>query len=148
MGVAAQQLFTKGRDTAEGIYVPVHIRRLLDEFSRRYDELRQIRRREMTWFILVLSFGFLGLTSLMLFSSTPILLTFCLLLAFFVTLAHYLRVKEASYHAYVNVHILHHHLLGKLEVGLCEHETVCQCAENVRKYMWKKYKISLYENLL
>jgi hypothetical protein len=147
MGVAAQQLSTKGRDTAEGIYVPVHIRRLLDEFSRRYDELRQIRRREMTWFILVLFLGFLDLTSLML-SSTPILLTFCSLLAFFATLAQYLRVKEASNHAYVNVHILHHHLLGKLEVGLCEHDTVCQCTENVKKYMWIKYKISLYENLL
>ncbi len=148
MGVVAQQLSTKGRDTAEGINVPVHIRGLLDEFSRRYDELRQIRRREMSWFILVLSLGFLDLTSLMLFSSTPLLLMFCLLLAFFITLRQYLRVKEASNHAYVNVHILHHHLLGKLEVGLCEHETVCQCAENVRKYMWKKYKIALNQNLL
>lgn len=144
MGVLVQQLPAKGRDTADTTLVPVHIRGLLNEFFRRYDELQKLRQRELIWFILVLSFGFLCLTSLMFFSKPLLFFTLCLLFAFVLTLRQYLIVRNKSTHVYINVHILHHHLLGKLEVGLCEHDSACQCAENVKKYVWKKYRVSLY----
>lgn len=148
MGVFVQQLSTKGRETANNTFVPVHIRGLLKEFLKRYSELQELRQREMSWLIFVVLLGFLSLTSLMFFSKTPLFVTLCLLLAFILILRQYLILRNTSTHVYVNVHILHHHLLGKLDVGFCEHDSTCQCAENFRKYVWKEYKISLYGNLL
>lgn len=148
MGILVQKLSTKGRETANYTFVPVHIRGLLNEFLRRYSELQKLRQREMSWLILVLLLGLLSLTSLMFLPTTPLFVSLCLLFAFFFILRQYLIVRNTSSHVYVNVHILHHHLLGKLDVGFCEHDSACQCAENFRKYVWSEYRVSLYGDLL
>lgn len=148
MGVFAQQLSTKGRETADSNFVPVHIRGLLKEYLRRYSELQKLRQREIGWLVSSLILGTLSLTSLMVPSMSLFHLTLSLILAFFLALRQYLIVRNISNHVYVNVHILHHHLLGKLEVGFCEHDSACQCAEDFRKYVWKKYRVSLRGNLL
>lgn len=148
MGILVQQLSTKGQETANYTFVPVHIRGLWNEYLRRYSELQKLRRREISGLIFVVLLGFLSLTCLMLFPTTPLFATLCLLFAFSLSLRLYLRVRNASTHVYVNVHILHHHLLGKLDVGFCEHDSDCRCAENFRKFVWKEYRISLYGNLI
>ncbi len=71
-----------------------------------------------------------------------------MLVFFYLASRHYLELNERVSHLYVNVHILHHHLIGKLEVGFCDHFEPCQCAENFRRYVIKNYSISLYDALL
>lgn len=147
MGIFVQQLSLKSRENADYTFVPVHIRGLLYEFLRRFNELQKLRQREMSWLISVMLFGVLSLTSLMLVPTISLFVSLCLLFAFCLILRQYLIVRKTSTHVYVNVHILHHHLLGKLDVGFCEHDSTCQCVENFRKYVWKEYRVSLYGNL-
>ena len=71
-----------------------------------------------------------------------------MLVSFYFATGHYLEVSERVNHLYVNVHILHHHLIGKLEVGFCDHSEPCDCVENFRRYVVKKYSISLYNSSL
>lgn len=66
-----------------------------------------------------------------------------MLVFFYFASRHYLELNEQVSHLNVNVHILHHHLVGKLEVGFCEHLEPCQCAEDFRRYVTKNYNISL-----
>jgi hypothetical protein len=146
MGIFAQRLTSQRWETGDSALVPAHIRGLLNELLARYSEWQKIRRREASWLICVVILGFLCLTVSMLSFKTPIFVTLGLLAAFVVVLRKYLLVRKISTHTYVNVHILHHHLLGKLEVGFCQHDSACQCAENFRKHVWRKYRISLYGN--
>ena len=71
-----------------------------------------------------------------------------ILVLFYFATRHYIEVNERVSHLYVNVYILQHHLLGKLEVGFCDHSEPCYCAENFRRYVVKKYSISLYNGPL
>jgi hypothetical protein len=148
MGVIVQQIPTKGRETTDCTFVPVHIRGLLNEFLRRNNELNKLRQKEMSWLILVILVGCINLASIMNLTSVPLLLNLWLIIGFLFILRQYLIVKRASAHVYVNVHILYHHFLGKLDVGFCEHESTCQCVENFRKYVWRKYRVSLHRNTL
>jgi len=65
------------------------------------------------------------------------------LVLLYFTIRHYLAMSVRANHLYVNVHILHHHLVGKLEVGFCDHLEPCHCVENFCSYVLKNYKISL-----
>lgn len=148
MGVFVQQVPSRVLNTAESNHVPKHIRGVLEEFLRRYSELQRVRHREVACLMAVISFGFLSLWG-MLFPKYPAIsfwLNSLLLVGFILTLVQYVKVRRVSQHVYINVHIFYHHLLGKLEVGFCEHESPCQCAEIFRKYMWNRYGISFYGN--
>ncbi|MGE4273157.1 MAG: hypothetical protein AB7E31_09850 [Desulfitobacterium sp.] len=148
MGVFVQQVSSNSWNPVESHSVPSHLRGLLQEFLCRYRELQSARYREVAWVMAVISLGFFCLGSVMF---TPLvelssLLSILLLVVFFLALKQYLKVRRLAEHVYINVHILYHHLLGKLEVGFCEHESPCQCTENFRKYMWNRYGISFYGN--
>lgn len=144
MGVTIQQLHTSGWKTSDCTLIPKHIRGLFYEFLNRYEDLEKLRRKETSWLMLVLSLGLISLTNFMYINSNSIILALGVFIAFLVILRQYLFIKKSVAHAYVNVHILHHHLLGKLEVGFCEHEYPCQCVEQFRKFVWKEYRISFY----
>lgn len=142
MGVTVLQLPSSARRTSDCTFIPVHIRGLFYEYLKRYQDLEHLRRRETNWLILVLFLGFVSLTNLVYLNSTIIAFSSFILFSLF--LKHYITLKKSVNHAYVNAHILHHHLLGKLEVGFCDHETHCQCVDQFKKFVWNKYRISLY----
>lgn len=146
MGVVAHPLFSKQWKVSECSTIPLHLRGLFQEFLRRYDEWHCLRRMEAGGLVRVVFVGFLSLFSFMWIEFIPEFFTFGLLLLFISLLQRYYNLKRETNHAYVNVHILYHHLLGKIEVGFCEHEKDCQCVENFKKYVWNEYHISLYGN--
>lgn len=148
MGVFAHQAPIRALNTAESHHVPNHMRGVLREFLRRYSELQRLRHREVAWMMMVILLGFLSLWGMMFPTYQEILfwINSLLLVGFLLALKQYISVRRVSQHVYINVHILYHHLLGKLEVGFCEHESPCQCAEAFRKYIWKRYGISFYGN--
>ncbi|AFM00879.1 hypothetical protein Desde_2549 [Desulfitobacterium dehalogenans ATCC 51507] len=148
MGVFVQQVPSKVLNTAESNSVPIHIRGVLKEFLRRHSELQRLRHREIASLMAVILFGFLSLWGMMFpkYPELSFLINSLLLAGFVLTFRQYLKARRVSQHVYINVHILYHHLLGKLEVGFCEHESPCQCAETFRKYMWNRYGISFYGN--
>ena len=143
MGVIIQPLSvarTKERTIPD---LSPRINRLFTEFLIRYEKWRAVQKSELEWLIVTL---ILGLTSLTLWMY-PLIhwgINLFSLLLFVGVLRRYLRVKEYSNHLYVNVHILHHHFLGKLEVGFCDHQYPCRCAEQFKAYVWKQYGISFY----
>lgn len=119
------------------------MKRLFTEFLIRYEKWRTVQKSELEWLIVTLILGVASLTLWM----YPLIhwgINIFSLLLFAGTLRRYLKVKECSNHLYVNVHILHYHFLGKLEVGFCEHQYPCQCAEQFKAYVWKQYGISFY----
>lgn len=117
--------------------------RLFTEFLVRYRELQSYQKRELGWLTAIM---ILGLASLATWMYLPFAwgVNLTLLLLFLGVLRRYLSVRKAVNHLYINVHILHHHLLGKLDVGFCDHQGTCQCAEKFKKYVWKYYRISFY----
>ncbi|MDI6813680.1 MAG: hypothetical protein QMC95_12965 [Desulfitobacteriaceae bacterium] len=121
---------------------PPVIVRLFEEYLRRWEELRRARKREALWLILLTLTGALALFVPWLpghlWGSIG---GFGLALAVFYR---YRRVSSQVYHSLVNLNVLHHHLLGKLEVGFCNHVGPCECADEFRHHVWRKYHISLY----
>lgn len=113
----------------------------------RYREWQFYQKRELGWLTVTMT---LGLVSLATWMYVPLAggVNFTLLLLFIGALRRYLSVRKRVNHLYINVHILHHHLMGKLDVGFCEHQGVCQCAEQFKKYVWEHYRISLYEDVV
>lgn len=146
MGIIIQPLsVTKTKERTIPDLSP-RMNRLFTEFLIRYEKWRMVQKSELEWLIVTL---ILGLTSLTLWMYPLIYwgIIFSLLL-FVGALRRYLKVKEYSNHLYVNVRILHHHFLGKLEVGFCDHQYPCQCAEQFKAYVWKQYGISFYGDKL
>lgn len=148
MGVFVHQVPTRALNYAESHSVPQHMRGVLREFIRRYTELQRLRHKEVGWMMIVILLGFLSLWGMMfsIYQELSFWINSLFFVGFVLTLMQYLKIRRISQHVYVNVHILYHHLLGKLEVGFCEHESPCQCAEAFRKYIWKRYGISFYGN--
>lgn len=143
MGVIIQPLYVKKTKTIISPAISPQMSRLFTEFLVRYEEWRAIQKRELEWLIVTL---ILGLTSLTFWTYPQIHwgIDIISLLLFIGVLRHYFRLKEYSNHLYVNVHILHHHFLGKLDVGFCDHQYPCQCADQFKAYVWKQYGISFY----
>jgi len=126
----------------------VRMGQLFYEFLGRYNEWK-IAKLKATIGLLILLF--LGLCILFLSWFSPgrgLIISMVPLLLFYFATRHYLEVNERVSHLYVNVHILHHHLIGKLEVGFCDHSEPCYCVENFRRYVVKQYSISLYNGSL
>lgn len=125
---------------------PTDIKKLFYEFMYRYEALRAAKRQQLLWLLLAVV---LGPTLLLLPWFVPnrqIWLSLLILGLFNLAIHQYFQSKSLVRHAYVNAHILHHHLVGRIEVGFCLHGKPCTCAEDFRHYVWQKYRISLYSN--
>lgn|SRR5690554_6276907 len=142
MGVYAQHMAARKSELVEGKVIPIHLQGLVREFLRRYDELQNLRKKELSWMIFLTLVGCLSLWGFVLVNS-PFFYIMALL-GFGLVLRQYLSIRKECHRVYVNVHILYHHLLGKLEVGFCKHLTPCQCVEDFKRYFWRTYGISFY----
>ena len=121
---------------------PPTIVRLFEEYLRRWQELRSARRREVFWLVLLTVSGAVAL--LVPWLPGHIWTGAGGIVLFVAVFHHYRKVSTMVYHSFVNLNVLHHHLLGKLEVGFCEHDGPCECANEFRHHVWQKYRISLY----
>lgn len=125
---------------------PVPSRRmsqLLDEFLGRYNELKIAQRQQTIGSFILIYFGLRSLSLLWLMPGRRFMMIMVMFAFFYLATRHYIETTKRVNHLYVNVHILHHHLIGKLEVGFCDHSAPCQCVENFRRYVLKKYGITL-----
>lgn len=145
MGVIIQPFYVQKVKHDGEPAISLQMERLFTEFLVRYTEWQSYQKRELGWLTATM---ILGLASLASWMYLPYAggLDFALFLLFIGVLRRYLSVRQQVNHLYINVHILHHHLLGKLDVGFCNHQGECQCAEQFRKYVWKHFRISLYED--
>jgi hypothetical protein len=121
---------------------------LFYEFLGRYNEWEIAKFQKMIGMLILL---FLGLCILFLAWFLPgrgLIMSMVMLVFFYFATRHYLEVNKRASHLYLNVYILHHHLVGKLEVGFCDHSEPCHCVEDFRRYVVTKYSISLYNGSL
>ena len=117
---------------------------LFYEFLDRYNEWKIAMLQEMMGMLILI---FLGLCSLFLpwiLPRTGLIMSMAMLVPFYFATQYYLKVNERVSHLAVNVHVLHHHLMGKLEVGFCDHSEPCHCVQDFRLYVENKYNIFLY----
>lgn len=121
---------------------------LFYEFLGRYNEWKIVKRQETIGLVILFFLGLCILFLPWLLPGRGLIMSLVMLVLFYFGTRHYLEVNERANHLYVNVHILHHHLIGKLEVGFCDHEEACHCVENFRSYVIRNYSISLYNGLL
>ena len=137
--------------TVENSNLPVpsaRMGRLFNEFLSRYNEWKLAKFQATIGILIVI---FLGLCSLFIPCFLPDIggpMSFSVFVLFFFAVRYYLEVNERVSHSYVNVYILYHHLLGKLEVGFCDHNEPCQCVDNFRCYVLKNYNVSLSKGSL
>lgn len=122
--------------------------KLFYEFLSRYNEWKAAKLQEALG-IFMLFFLVLGIICILWFlPGRGLIIITVMLVLFYLAIRHYLDVNERVSHLYVNVYILHHHLIGKLEVGFCDHGEPCHCVESFRRYVVEKYNISLYNRSL
>jgi len=117
--------------------------KLFYEFLGRYKEWRIAKLHEMIWILIVLCLGMLAVLIPWIMPNNGLAISSAVLVLFYFATRHYLDLNARVSHLYVNVHILHHHLIGKLEVGFCDHRELCYCVENFRSYVLKNYGIFL-----
>jgi len=122
--------------------------KLFYEFLGRYNEWKMAKLQATIGMFILLLLGSCMLFLPWFLPGRGIMMSVVMLVFFYFVTRHYLKVNERVSHLYVNVHILHHHLIGKLEVGFCDHAEPCHCVENFRRYVIKKYSISLYNGSL
>ncbi|WP_407308603.1 hypothetical protein [Desulfosporosinus sp. SB140] len=143
MGIHCQPIFPK---TTSPLNLPVpsaRIAQLFYEFLRRYYEWKSAKIQEVIGMLILLIIG-AGIISIpWMIPNIGVILSLALLALFYFAAKHYLTVNERVCHLYVNVHILHHHLIGKLEVGFCDHHEPCHCVEEFLDYVSKNYHIDL-----
>lgn len=143
MGIHYQPIFPK---TTFALNIPVpsaHIAQLFCEFLRRYYEWKSAKIQEIIAMLILLIIGGSIVSIPWLIPKIGISISLCMLSLFYFAARYYLTVNERVSHLYVNVHILHHHLIGKLEVGFCDHHEPCHCAEEFIDYVLKNYNIKL-----
>lgn len=121
---------------------------LFYEFLGRYNEWKAAKSQEMIWMIISLSLFFLSLFIPLVLPRIWKILSLAVLALFCFVIRQYLELNRRVNHLQVNVHILHHHLMGKLEVGFCDHSEPCQCAKKFRNYVLRSYGISLDQDFL
>lgn len=143
MGTLCQYVVDKTVEGPNPPFPSARIAQLFYEFLGRYNEWKLVRRQETIGIFTVFLFGLLALILPWLYPEIGISVSILMLILLFFAVRHYIKLNEKVSHLYVNVHILHHHLIGKLEVGFCDHREPCQCVEEFRGYVLKKYDISL-----
>jgi len=143
VGILCQNVLNKTVRRTELPVPSVRMALLFDEFLGRYNEWKIAKLQEMVGKFIV---TFLGLGILIILWFIPDIgmnIYFVLLIIFYGAIWYCFKVHKRVRHLYVNVHILHHHLIGKLEVGFCDHTEPCHCVENFRSYVLENYKIFL-----
>jgi hypothetical protein len=143
LGILCQPIFPKATIPKNLPAPSARIAQLFYEFLRRYYEWKSAQIREMIGMLLLLMVGGSIVSIPWLIPNVGLILSLCLLVLFYWMAKHYLSVNERVSHLYVNVHILHHHLVGKLEVGFCDHQEPCHCAEEFIDFVLQNYNISL-----
>ena len=143
MGVLCQSVLGKTVGSLNPPFPSVRLAKLFYEFLGRYNEWRIAKIQETIGLLLVLILGLSALFIPWLLPNDELAASFVVLVLFYLATRHYLEVNARVCHLYVNVHILHHHLIGKLEVGFCDHPKPCHCVENFRDYVMRNYSISL-----
>jgi len=143
VGTLCQYVVDKTVEGPNPPFPSARIAQLFYEFLGRYNEWKLVRRQETIGIFTVFLFGLLALILPWLYPEIGISVSILMLILLFFAVRHYIKLNEKVSHLYVNVHILHHHLIGKLEVGFCDHREPCQCVEEFRGYVLKKYDISL-----
>lgn len=133
--------------TIEHQKLPVHSERmakLFFEFLRRYNEWETAKFQEALWMLILLFLGFCILFFPLFLHGRGLIISIIMLIFFCFAAFHYLKLNRWVCHLAVNVNILHHHLIGKLEVGFCNHSNTCNCVEDFLRYVITEYNISLY----
>lgn len=143
MGILCQPVLNKTVGLSELPVPSVRMALLFYEFLGRYKEWKNAKLQEKIVIIIIFVLGLCSLFIPWCLPGIRMILIFAMIVLFYFTTRYYLVVNERVNHLYVNVHILHHHLIGKLEVGFCDHTEPCHCAENFRCYVLRNYKISL-----
>lgn len=143
MGLLCQFVFAKTVVSVNPPFPSVRMAKLFYEFLGRYKEWRIAKLHETIGILIVLVLGLLALLIPWIIPNNRVVLISAVLILFYIATRHYLEVNQRANHLYVNVHILHHHLMGKLEVGFCDHHEPCHCAENFRSYVLNQYGIIL-----
>jgi len=142
VGTLCQHVVDKTVEGPNPPFPSARMAQLFYEFLGRYNEWKLVRRQETIGIFAVFLFGLLALILPWLYPEIGISVSILMLILLFFAVRHYIKLNEKVSHLYVNVHILHHHLIGKLEVGFCDHQEHCTCVEDFRKYVLKNYKIS------
>lgn len=124
------------------IELPKWFSYLFDEYLKRIEELRSAKQREIFWLIVLVLSGTITLITPWL--GPNLLISVMSLILVFTIFRKYLRVNSEVNHVFVNYNVLHHHLMGKLEMGFCNHKYTCNCTNEFRNYVWRKHHISLY----
>jgi len=142
VGVLCQYVVDKTVESPNPPFPSIRMAQLFYEFLSRYNEWKLARRQETIGTIILLMLGLLALIIPWVFPKVGMSVIIAMFFLFYLTTKHYIELIERVNHLYVNVHILHHHLVGKLEVGFCDHQEPCQCVEDFRRYVLKNYDIS------
>lgn len=148
MGILCQHVLNKTVRHTELPVPSVRMALLFYEFLGRYKEWKMAKLQEAIGILIVLFLGLCILYSLWYLPDNGMVISIAVLVLFYFATRHYVQVNQRVSHLFVNVHILHHHLIGKLEVGFCDHTEPCLCVENFRCYILKNYNISLYKGSL
>ena len=149
MGVLSQPLFgiITTSSSPHPPFPSTRFAKLFYEFLSRYNEWQTVKLQKQLLKTMIFFLGIVSLATLLLASYDGAIISICLIVPLFLTAQKYIEVNERVSHLYVNVQILHHHLIGKLEVGFCDHVEICHCAENFCKYVAKNYGIILNQGL-
>lgn len=148
MGVLCQYVVEKTVESSSPPFPSARMAQLFYEFLGRYNDWKLARRLKTIGMIIVLSLGLLVLIIPWLSPNIGITVNLVIFILFYLATKHYIVLNERVTHSYVNVHILHHHLIGKLEVGFCDHREPCHCAEDFRMYVIRNYDISFDNGFL
>ncbi|WP_242860336.1 hypothetical protein [Desulfosporosinus sp. I2] len=132
----------KTSERLDQAFPSVRIAPLFYEFLGRYNDWRLAKLQVMIGSILVLFLGLFALIMPWFLPKVGVWISLVIFILFFFALRYYLVVNERASHLYINVYVLHHHLIGKLEVGFCDHHEPCHCVADFRGYVLKNYRIS------
>jgi len=145
VGVIFQSLhgYRQHRDSQLPVYSP-EMERLFYEFLQRYQEWSIVKRQENLLFSGLVLTGVITLLFPWLIPQFGIVFSFLCLIFFCIMIGLYQKISGSVNHHGINTRILHHHLIGKLEVGFCQHHQPCSCVEDFRHYVLRNYNISLY----
>lgn len=135
--------YLKTGKSLDQAFPSVRMAHLFYEFLSRYQDWRLAKLQVMIGTIMIICLGFFALLIPWYLPRIGVAGSIGLIILFYFAIRYYLELNERVSHLYVNVHILHHHLCGKLEVGFCNHLEPCQCAEEFRGYVLENYRIIL-----
>lgn len=126
----------------------VRMAQLFYEFLGCYKNWRLAKFQAMIGSFTVFLLGLFALLIPWLLPKMGVSMCLFILILFYFAIRHYLEVNDRVSHLYINVHILYHHLSGKLEVGFCDHHEPCRCVEDFRGFVLDNYKISFDNGFL